>query len=212
MAKLSLYYFFLLFSLYHTTGTSAAAATTTRDPAQATSFIKDSCRATQYPLLCVQCLSAYASTIQQSEHQIAQAALSVSLARAQSTTAFVSKLTKVAGIKPRVHQAVKDCIDNMVNTVDQLSRSVKELGQMGRSVRGQDFMWHASNVQTWVSAALTGENTCVDGFAGRLMEGSVKDAVKRRVVNTAQVTSVALALVNRFTERHKAVAGEAVLP
>lgn len=94
---------------------------------------------------------------------------------------------------------MKDCIENMGDTVDTLSHSVRELGQVGR----QDFVWHMSNVQTWVSAALTDENTCLDGFSGRFMDGNVKAAIRRRVVNVAQVTSNALALVNRFASKHR---------
>ncbi|KAK3041056.1 hypothetical protein RJ639_026853 [Escallonia herrerae] len=181
MAKLGLHLLLLLCVQY--------LAVTAVSPGSA-NFIRASCRATRYPALCIQCLSSYASTIQQSERQLAQAALSVSLARARSTTVFVSKMTRVSGIKPREYQAVKDCIENMGDTVDQLSRSISELGHMGQA-RGQDFLWHMSNVQTWVSAALTDENTCVDGFAGRVMEGKVKAAIKNRVINVAQITNQA---------------------
>ena len=105
-------------------------------------------------------------------------------------------------MKPREYQALRDCVDNMGDTVDQLTRSIRELGRTGQAA-GQNFMWHMSNVQTWVSAALTDENTCVDGFAGHVMDGNVKAAIRRRVVSVAQVTSNALALVNRFAARHR---------
>ncbi|XP_011081381.1 21 kDa protein, partial [Sesamum indicum] len=164
--------------------------------------IKAECGATRYPAMCVQCLSNYTPPVQQSQRQLAQAALSVSLTRAKSATSFVSKLARIRGIKPMEYQAVKDCIQNMGDTVDQLSRSMKELGAMGR-VAGQDFDWRVSNVQTWVSAALTNENTCMDGFRGSAMDGNVKVAIRRRVLDCAQVTSNALALVNRFASRHK---------
>ncbi|XWS49796.1 hypothetical protein CRYUN_Cryun12cG0033400 [Craigia yunnanensis] len=181
-------------------GIVASASTGHSSP---TDYVVASCKATRYPALCVECLSGYASAIRQNEQHLAQTALSVSLSRAQSAAAFVAKMTQVRGIKPRERQAVKDCIENMGDSVDRLSQSVKELGQMGRAV-GQDFMWHMSNVQTWVSAALTDENTCFDGFAGSVMDGNIKAAIRRKVVNVAQVTSNALALVNRFAARHRA--------
>ncbi|XP_059643443.1 21 kDa protein-like [Cornus florida] len=200
MAKLGFcffFFFFLFFSNYHFIVVKAEPA------ASATNFIKASCRATRYPALCVQYLSIYATKIQQSQRQLAQTALSVSLSRARSATAFVAKMTRVSGIKPREYQAVKDCVDNMGDTVYQLSKSIKELGHMGRA-SGQDFTWHMSNVQTWVSAALTDENTCVDGFGGRAMNGNVKASIKNRVTRVAQLTSNALALVNRFAAKHRA--------
>ncbi|KAL2489606.1 pectin methylesterase inhibitor 1 [Forsythia ovata] len=169
----------------------------------ATDFIKASCSATHYPALCVECLSSYASTVQQNEQQLAQAALEVSLSRAQAASTFVYQLSKLKGIKPREGLAVKDCIQNMGDTVAQLSQSLKELGGM-RLLAGQNFVWHVGNVKTWVSTALTNENICLDGFSGPGMDGSVKVAIRGRILNCAQVTSNALALVNRFAARHKA--------
>lgn len=200
MANLGLF-LFLLLSFHYTTNLASPIHVTTSNP-QATNFIKMSCRATLYPVLCFNSLAIYANKIQQNERQLAQAALSVSLHKAQLTTMFVYKMSKTAGVKPRESQAVRDCVDNMADSVDQLNRSIKELDHMGRA-RGQDFMWHVSNVQTWVSAALTDENTCLDGFSGRLTNGNVKAVIKRRIVNVAQVTSNALALVNRFADKHR---------
>lgn len=159
----------------------------------ATDFIKAECRATLYPVLCIQCLSSYSSTIQKSPKQLAEAAVSVSLSRAQSVSSFISKMARMKGLKPMEYQAVEDCIANMANTVDQLSRSVKELGGMGR-----DFDWHESNIESWVGAALTFENTCLDGFASPVMDGNAKVAIRKRVLDCAQVTSNALALVHRY--------------
>lgn len=88
--------------------------------------------------------------------------------------------------------------------MDRLSQSVKELGRAGHAVAGEDFMWKMSNVQTWVSAALTDETTCLDGFSGRAMEGKVKKLIRLKVVHVAQVTSNALALVNHFAEKRSA--------
>ncbi|XP_021901922.1 21 kDa protein-like isoform X2 [Carica papaya] len=170
-----------------------------------TDFIKASCQATRYPALCIHCLTGYASSIQQSEQHLVQTSLTVSLSRARSAAAFVAKMAKIKGIKAPDYEAVEDCIENMGDTVDRLSQSVKELAHMGRRV-GPDFLWHISNVQTWVSAALTDENTCVDGFRGRGMDGSLKSLIRRRIVRVAQVTSNALALVNRFASRHRSAA------
>ncbi|KAH9678319.1 PMEI domain-containing protein [Citrus sinensis] len=166
-----------------------------------TRFIRSSCKSTTYPALCVQSLSAYAPSIQQSPRQLAVTALSVSLSRAQSAKSFVTKLRKFRNLKHREYGAIADCLDEMGDTVDRLSKSVQELNHMGRA-KGQDFLWHMSNVETWVSAALTDENTCTDGFGGKALEGKVKSSVRAQVVNVAQVTSNALSLINKFAGKH----------
>lgn len=58
-------------------------------------------------------------------------------------------------------------------------------------------------METWVSAALTDETTCMDGFAGKGMDGKIKESVRAQVVAVARVTSNALALVNNFAAKHK---------
>ncbi|XP_059655154.1 21 kDa protein-like [Cornus florida] len=200
MAKLDLC-LLLLFSFLLMVG--MAAKPTVATDSSTTNFIKTSCRATSYPALCVQSLSSYASTIQQSDQQLTQASLSVSLTRARLAAVFLSKMTKTSGIKPREYQAVKDCIANIGDAIYELNRSVQELGHMGKA-GAQDFSWHMSNVQTWVSTALTKENTCVDGFSVQGMDGNLKVAIKNRVTNVAQLTSNALALASRYAARHKA--------
>uniref|UniRef100_A0A7N0V4U5 Pectinesterase inhibitor domain-containing protein n=1 Tax=Kalanchoe fedtschenkoi TaxID=63787 RepID=A0A7N0V4U5_KALFE len=169
--------------------------------AAATSFIKTSCRVTRYPAVCVQSLYPFATRIGQSKRELAQTALQVSLSKARGAAVFVSRMTRLRGLKPRERGALRDCVENMGDTVDRLSQSVQELGHAERIV-GEEFLFHMSNVQTWVSAALTDETTCVDGFGTAGMEGSVKAAIKGRIVQVAQVTSNALALVNRFASRH----------
>ncbi|TXG70728.1 hypothetical protein EZV62_005663 [Acer yangbiense] len=165
------------------------------------SFIKTSCTSTTYPAICVRSLSAYASNIKQSSRQLALTALSVSQTRAESCKSFVTKLGKFKNLKSRERKAIKDCLDEVSDTVDRLSKSVQELKQSGQS-KGSDFEWHMSNVETWVSAALTDENTCSDGFAGKTFDGKVKASVRAQIVSVAQYISNALSLVNQYAEKH----------
>ncbi|XWS47655.1 hypothetical protein CRYUN_Cryun13aG0002800 [Craigia yunnanensis] len=195
MARTSL--IFLLLSLLYI---ACQARSQTAASSRASNFIKASCSATKYPALCVQSLATFAPSIQQSPRQLAQTALSVSLDRVKSTQEFVSKMKKFKGVKKIEYEAIKDCIEEMSDSVDRLSKSVQELKHMGQA-KGQDFLWHVSNVETWVSSALTDENTCVDGFARRGMDGKVKASIRGRVINVAQVTSNALSLVNQFASK-----------
>ncbi|CAJ1958601.1 unnamed protein product [Sphenostylis stenocarpa] len=165
-----------------------------------TNFIKSSCSATQYPALCVESLSVYAASIQQDPHELVQTALSLALNKTESTKTFVTKCNKFRGLKPREYAALKDCAEEISDGVDRLSRSLKELKLC--KLKGEDFAWHISNVETWVSSALTDESTCGDGFAGKALSGKMKDAIRGRMVNVAQVTSNALSLINQYAAKH----------
>ncbi|KZV40985.1 21 kDa protein precursor [Dorcoceras hygrometricum] len=201
MEKHIIFLALLLLSSQHIPVKISAESALDSDP-NPTNFIKEECQSTRYPALCIGSLSTYSATIQESHWSLARTALSVSLTRALFVSSFVSKMIKAKGMKPIVVRATKDCIDNIGNTVDQLTSSIKELERMKRPMNGQDFIWHVSNVQTWVSSALTDQTTCLDGFSGPAMDGYVKVAIRGRVSYCAQVTSNALALVNRFAATH----------
>ncbi|MBA0796685.1 hypothetical protein Gohar_007432 [Gossypium harknessii] len=87
-----------------------------------------------------------------------------------------------------------DCVEVIGDSVDELRQSIEELGHISRS----NFALTMSDIQTWVSAALTDEDTCMDGFAGKSMNGNVKTMVRKRIVKIAHLTSNALALVNNY--------------
>lgn len=96
--------------------------------------------------------------------------------------------------------AVKDCVENMREGVYQMRNSLKEMEDgMGRK-GSQRFLFHYYNVQTWVSAALTDEWTCLEslsGRTGRSVNSRVRTQIRRRVEKVTRLTSIALALVNK---------------
>uniref|UniRef100_A0ACD6ACL0 Uncharacterized protein n=1 Tax=Avena sativa TaxID=4498 RepID=A0ACD6ACL0_AVESA len=189
----------------------AFAAAAAGAPAAATDFIRKSCRETQYPSVCVQSLSSYGAagnSPPRSPQELARAALSVSADRAKSASAYVGRLVgpglrgsaggakKGSGSSP-----ARDCVENMADSVGHLRDAAKELGgNMGRAGTPA-FRWHLSNVQTWCSAALTDENTCLDGLS-RGVDARTRAAIRSKVVDVVQVTSNALALVNRVGSGH----------
>ncbi|KAK1399660.1 PMEI domain-containing protein [Heracleum sosnowskyi] len=186
----------LLFLTYTTAPASSAAA------APANKYIKTSCTMTTYPLVCEQSLSAYAKTIQNNPQLLASIALQVSLNRTKVAQTFMNRLGKFKGLKPRQYGAIHDCKEEVEDSLDRVSRSCDEMKDLGRA-KGNEFSFRMSNVETWVSAALTDETTCMDGFAGKGMDGKIKESVRAQVVAVARVTSNALALVNNFAAKHK---------
>lgn len=173
----------------------------------ARAFVELQCRATRYPELCVRCLSnliTNSNVTLLSNQRLAQIALRVSLARAQSTRVYVTEVAKLfKKSKAKDYQQVKDCLDQINDGVDQISNSIKELQQMNEDGESE-FPWHASNVQTWMSAAVTDASSCLDGFSGRSIGSKMKAMIKAKVLNLVQVNSNALALFNRFAARYRA--------
>ncbi|KAG5580392.1 hypothetical protein H5410_051019 [Solanum commersonii] len=98
-------------------------------------------------------------------------------------------MLKFKGLKPRDYAAIKDCMEETSDSVDRLSKFVNELKGLDHSHGKADFQWHMNNVETWVSVAITDENTCTDGFADRALNGKIKASIRSHIANLAQVTS-----------------------
>ncbi|WOL07561.1 21 kDa protein-like [Canna indica] len=193
-SSFSLLVFLTLIALAVNANTCAAVKPDPYGGSKTLNFIRSSCTATQYPNLCFTSLSAYAGTIQTSPRQLAHAALSVSLTTARSTVTSISKMLKGSGASSREAEAISDCMDNMADSVDELRKSLQEMGHL----RGKNFKVCVNDMQTWVSSALTDENTCMEGLpaSSTSMVASQRSAIRGEIVKAAQLTSNALSLIN----------------
>lgn len=180
-----------------------------------TEFIKSKCTSTDYPNLCIASLSAYATTINDNPVRLADAALNVSLRSAKATSSMMADLKPSS---PHEAQAVSDCLETLKDSVSYLRQSLREMDRLkgkGKG-KGKGVAERISDVQTWVSTALTDESTCMDGFGGSVNGGAesssmakmpakprVEGAVRGRVVRVAHLTSNALALIGGLLPQNR---------
>ncbi|XP_073147986.1 pectinesterase inhibitor 7-like [Henckelia pumila] len=183
----------VFFHLLHVSSASASP----------TSYIRSSCdTSTLYPDLCYFSLVRYANAVQQDPARLARAAIGVSLFKAKRVASYISNLTSLGdyGPDPRAAAALHDCFSVFGDAVDQIRGSLKQMRRLRGARRGEELMFEMSNVQTWMSAALTNEDTCTDGLAD-VADGPMKIDVCDRAVRVKEVTSNALALVNSFVAK-----------
>ncbi|KAA8534744.1 hypothetical protein F0562_029814 [Nyssa sinensis] len=166
---------------------------TAKSPDASQDLVRSSCVHASYPNICLRTLSSYTGPAK-TPRDVAQAAVKVSLSRARKVSGFLAGLR--SGSK-REQAALSDCIEQIAESVDELSNTLKEL----KHLRSGTFRWQMSNAETWVSAALTNEDTCLDGF--REIDGKVRSDVKRKITNVARVTSNALYLINRLDQTRR---------
>ncbi|XVF73424.1 hypothetical protein PTKIN_Ptkin12aG0200800 [Pterospermum kingtungense] len=162
---------------------------------------------TRYPALCIKCLSRYVNSSILDDQQLAHVALTVSLHRASYTRSYMLKLAKeLKAIKAKEYPAVRDCLQQIDDSVNQLSQSIRELRRLDpKSGMSDDIFLHIENVRTWVSTALTDASSCADEFPGH-RTSKMKATIKGKVLNVAQLTSNALALFHRYAARYRAAA------
>ncbi|KAK9074550.1 hypothetical protein SSX86_007148 [Deinandra increscens subsp. villosa] len=188
--------FLFFFCLLSTT----TAGDTFRPPSTDQDFIRTSCQTTLYPQTCLTSLSGHSYSVQQNPGRLARLAIGVTLSKAARMAKLMANVSRHADYvaTPRVAAAVHDCCTVFGDAVDEIRGALRQMRRLGGS--GERVRFQLSNVQTWMSAALTDEDTCTDGFDDVAGEGvEVKDVLER-VVKVKEVTSNALALVNRFAD------------
>ncbi|KAJ4956484.1 hypothetical protein NE237_013267 [Protea cynaroides] len=158
-------------------------------------YVKDACNVTQYQDLCIHSLAPFSKWARQDPCRWAQAAVSVTTDETKRVTHYVINLKKNETLRgTREQRTLSDCIECFGDSIDNLHKSLGEL----RSLKSVTFDTQMKNVQTWMSAGLTSEDTCLDGFNG-YKERQVKNLCNR-VLNVTYMNSNALALVNKLAE------------
>ncbi|KAL7597024.1 21 kDa protein [Lactuca sativa] len=162
-----------------------------------TIFLYKSCNKTLYPQLCYVYLSPYLSRIGTSPRLLAQTALAATLSATRSTSRNLTTYSRTHKITKRESGALKDCLEEISDSAYELHISMVEMGKV-RS--GSDFLFNMNSIETWVSAALTDDDTCTDGFSAKSMNGELKNVVRKQVLNIAHLASIALSFVNNYAK------------
>ncbi|XP_034711536.1 pectinesterase inhibitor 4-like [Vitis riparia] len=189
----SLFFTLLLFNSITLT---SSANTSTTSLTISKQFIKTSCNSTTYPRVCYKSLSSYASKVKTSPLKLANVALTVSLKAARNASSTITLLLERKGMTRMETSIVKDCVENFGDCIDELQQSLQEFKSLGG---GKNVAFQMANIKTWVSAALTDEYTCSDGFEGQKVSSSLQQQIKNYISNVAKITSNALALINNLS-------------
>ncbi|KAD3069211.1 hypothetical protein E3N88_37091 [Mikania micrantha] len=168
---------------------------------------KKKCRSALYSDLCVQTLIPYVSKTRLpiSPQLLAQISLASCLSKARFTKIYLNVVAKKLN-QTTNKQAIEECIQQINDGVNQITQSFKELQKIGKD-GDENLMWHESNVETWVSAALTDATTCIDGILGGGINNRELVMIKARLLNVKQMASNLLSMFSRFTTRYRASCG-----
>lgn len=160
------------------------------------SYVGDACSVTRYPDLCIHSLASYSNRAKRDPRKWARAGVSVTISEAKLVSQYLGKLESSNTARGRGRAALFDCIELFRDTLDNLHGSLGAL----RNFTSQDFDSQMRNVMSWLSAALTDQDTCLQGFHSQAREGKRKQIqlLRRRVLNTTCLTSNALSLANKL--------------
>ncbi|KAI3495042.1 hypothetical protein L1887_37165 [Cichorium endivia] len=168
-------------------------------------YLEAQCRTAIYRDLCVETLLPYVGKTVPGPQQLARISLAVCLSKARKTKEYVDMVAKQLNKTKNFgdSQALEECARQMNNGVNQITLSVKEFQLLGKDAE-ENFPFHEDNMQNWISAALTNVDMCIDGILGDMIRGKDKAIMKAKILNVKQLASNSLALLNRYTLRHRA--------
>ncbi|MCD9641344.1 putative pectinesterase/pectinesterase inhibitor 34 [Datura stramonium] len=153
-------------------------------PSQA---ISRTCSRTRFPTLCLNSLHEFPGALTASDADLVHISVNVTLQRFGKAFYMASDINSL-DMNKRTRSAYEDCLELLEDSVYLLSRSLTSVSPgAGKSPPGNNH-----DVQTWLSAALTNQDTCMEGFAD--VSGNVKDQMEAKLKDLSQLVSNCLAI------------------
>ncbi|KAJ0749994.1 putative pectinesterase [Helianthus annuus] len=159
------------------------------------SYIKTSCNTATYPTVCLKSLLPYATAVKSNQLRLVKQALSVTLKSASTTRSTISNLAKAKNISKGNAAVLKDCIEDIQDSIAEIKDSLNALSSLESSKNKKLVI---SNAQTWTSAAITDEYSCTDGISDEDVSPAVEKKIRNGILRIARMSSNALYLLNHL--------------
>eukprot|EP00253_Pinus_taeda_P007160 PITA_07160 len=152
--------------------------------------LKSACDATLDPKFCVSTMSSLLpGSLQATSADLARTSIRLSVIEAQKAFQIISRL-RWGAFKGIQIDALEDCMQLNDITLDHLSKSQT-------NVAADTLKWRqVVDIQTWLSAALTNQATCVESL--QEASGTLQNILSKSVLDVSRVVSNSLALVKNF--------------
>ncbi|XP_030947045.1 pectinesterase-like [Quercus lobata] len=149
------------------------------------------CQGTLYPELCVSTLSSFPDLATKSLPQIISVTVNHTLSKVRvSSSNCTSIRKKLKNLDPLQKRALDDCLELFDDTMAQLKTTISDLSSKKLASK------HHNDLQTLLSAAMTNQYTCLDGFARS--KADVREEIKNNLYNISQLMSNSLAILKKI--------------
>ncbi|KAG5228367.1 pectinesterase [Salix suchowensis] len=151
--------------------------------------IKTVCDMTQYPSSCFSSISSLNSPAKPDPEVIFKLSLQVSISDLKNLSSFLISFNDVSS-----QAAVKDCVSQFDDSLSRLndSLSAMEVGPGEKMLT----LEKVKDIQTWVSAAMTDQDTCIDGLEE--MGSKFLDEIKAKIERSKEFLSISLAIIAKM--------------
>nr|O04886.1 RecName: Full=Pectinesterase 1; Short=PE 1; AltName: Full=Pectin methylesterase; Flags: Precursor [Citrus sinensis]AAB57667.1 pectinesterase [Citrus sinensis] len=162
-------------------------------------ILKSSCSSTRYPDLCFSAIAAVpeASKKVTSQKDVIEMSLNITTTAVEHNYFGIQKLLKRTNLTKREKVALHDCLETIDETLDELHKAVEDLEEYPNK---KSLSQHADDLKTLMSAAMTNQGTCLDGFSHDDANKHVRDALSDGQVHVEKMCSNALAMIKNMTD------------
>ncbi|XVE89614.1 hypothetical protein DITRI_Ditri20bG0010000 [Diplodiscus trichospermus] len=163
-------------------------------PDDVTPLIRQACTGIDNQVLCISNVQSELQNLgPQTPSSVLHAALSATLNEARQSIETITKFTGLS-VSYREQIAVEDCKELLDFSVSELAWSLAEM----KKIRdGDNSAEYEGNLKAWLSAALSNQDTCLEGFEGtdHHLESFIRGSLK-------QVTQLIGNVLAMYTQLH----------
>ncbi|ERN03326.1 pectinesterase [Amborella trichopoda] len=155
--------------------------------------IKTICQPTDYKEACVSSLTSVAGSNTTDPKELVKLSFEVALEKVKKV-AGQSALLKEVEKDPGTRQALSICDEIMDYAIDELKNSIDQVGGFDLSNMEEII----ENIRSWLSAAITYQETCVDAFENTTSKAG--EQMKKVMKTATKLTSNTLAIVTELSD------------
>ncbi|KAF7136212.1 hypothetical protein RHSIM_Rhsim08G0244800 [Rhododendron simsii] len=165
------------------------------------SIVKSSCSSTFYPDLCY---STIANAPELGNKAISTPKDVIMMSLNATKTAVVKNyfavktLLKKKGLTGREKTALHDCLETIDETLDEIRKAKEDLNQYPSF--NNSLTRNADDLKTLLSAAITNQETCLDGFFYDKADKKVRESLMGGQLHVEKMCSNALAMIKNMTD------------
>ncbi|KAL5783576.1 hypothetical protein ACOSP7_008605 [Xanthoceras sorbifolium] len=173
------------------------------DHIAAHTLLKSSCSATFYPELCFSAISSLppqAVSKIKSPKDVIELSLNLTITAVEHNYFTIEKLVNTRkGLTKREKTSLYDCLEMVDDTLDELHETEQEL-QGYPTFHNKSISEQADDLKILLSAAMTNQQTCVDGFSHDRADKKVREVLIEGQMHVFHMCSNALAMIKNVTE------------
>ncbi|CAN0881763.1 Pectinesterase/pectinesterase inhibitor U1 [Linum grandiflorum] len=195
---------YLLLLLLHLHSIAAAASNSISThkynslSARRHAVLSSSCSNARHPDLCYSSLAtAPAAVTLSTQKDVIKASLNVTCSSVQRNMATLKKLLSTRkDLTPRSRLALKDCLETMDESLDELHVALADLDEYPNK---KSLTQHADDLNTLLSAAMTNQESCLDGFSHDDAEKKVRKSLETGPLRVEKMCGNALGMLVNMT-------------